>query len=98
MVDLTKYGPVSVLLLKMEPRLDSEGTRANLESMWSKDYQVLTAFLERKETVIRRKSVELTISPSSIHTIIAIEPIGENTVLLLWQDHEQAAQNPVAEG
>lgn len=96
MVDLTGYGPISVMLLKLDPLKDSEGTRAGTQNMWSKDYQLLTTLLERNVATITRKSVVVDITESfyeSFAGIIAVDPIGDNTVLLYWQTKEQAEQN-----
>ena len=93
MVDLTGYGPVSVMILKIDATKDPEHRRQNDPSKWSFDYQILVSMLGRTETTIVRRGKMVSMSPEMIGQIIAIDPIGDNTVALYWQSPEEMALN-----
>jgi hypothetical protein len=108
-VDLSGYGPVSIMLLQLDTTKDCESTRMMAHKptggreiteeeaawRWSFDYQILTGILGREHTKAKKKGKNIDVDFSTIVAhVIAVEPIGDGLLALYWQSHDQAAQNP----
>lgn len=100
MADLRGLGPCSTMMLQLNPAMDEERVRQDETATWSFGYQILTAFLERSQhATFKKKSrvVEDLQVDELVGQIIAVEPIGNHCVLVIWQTQEQMAQNPDAQ-
>ena len=99
MADLRGLGPCSVMMLTLNPATDEERVRRDEPIHWSFGYQELTAFLERSPHATFQKKtrkIEDVQVDELVGQIVAVEPLGNNTVLVIWQTPEQMAQNPDA--
>jgi wobble nucleotide-excising tRNase len=102
MADLSKYGPVSVMFLRIDPNKNTEEkrhwdptTQTSDPHQYGLDYNILVGLLERTHVVDHKSKKRVDVDFSDhVHTVIAVEPIGNNILMVLWQDHQQAAQNP----
>lgn len=95
MVNLSEYGEVSIMILKIEPTKDCEHKRQADEKHWSMDYRILTALLERGKISARRKSKVVDADFAEMDAkVIAVDPIGDCVLAVYWQTPEQAATNP----
>ena len=97
MADLLGFCPCSTMLLQLNPMTDEERVRQDDPKTWSFGYQILTAFLERSPHADFKKKtrvIEGLQVDELVGQIIAVEPIGNNCVLVIWQTQEQMAQNP----
>lgn len=100
MADLRGLGPCSSMVLQINPATDEERVRQDDPIHWSFGYQMLTGFLERSpHATFRKKTREIKDIQLDelIGQIVAVEPLGNNNVLVIWQTKEQLAQNPVIE-
>lgn len=97
MADLRGLGPCSTMLLQLNPATDEEMMRQDDPIHWSFGYQELTAFLERSPHATfqkKRRKIEDVQVDELVGQIVAVEPVGNHLILIIWQTKDQMAQNP----
>ena len=91
--DLSHYGPISSMIIAFEWQKDNEANRSDDKEAWSKGMRAFYAVMEREDDTFKTRTREITIPGSQVAHVIAILPLGQDRILMLFQTRDQADMN-----